>query len=63
MSDTTITPEEKARMSGLPSYNYPSFYDAAMRLRLKGVEILSPAEGAVTNDKKMDSCMMVGRSS
>ena len=38
-------------MSGLPKYNYPAFYDAAMQLRLKGVEVVSPAEGAVTGDK------------
>ena len=44
-------------MSGLPSYNYPAFYDAAMRLRLKGVEVLSPAEGAVTNDKMWSDYM------
>ena len=44
-------------MSGLPSYNYPAFYEAAMQLRLKGVEVVSPAEGAVTNDKMWSDYM------
>ncbi len=44
-------------MSGLPKYNYPAFYEAAMQLRLKGVEVVSPAEGAVTNDKMWSDYM------
>ena len=44
-------------MSGLPKYNYPAFYDAAMKLRLKGVEVVSPAEGTVTNDKMWSDYM------
>ena len=44
-------------MSGLPKYNYPAFYEAAMRLRLKGVEVLSPAEGTVTHDKMWSDYM------
>ena len=44
-------------MSGLPSYNYPAFYEAAMKLRLKGVEVVSPAEGAVTCNKMWSDYM------
>ena len=44
-------------MSGLPKYNYPAFYDAAMQLRLKGVEVVSPAEGTVTHDKMWSDYM------
>ena len=44
-------------MSGLPDYNYHAFYDAAIRLRLKGVEVVSPAEGAVTSDKMWSDYM------
>ena len=44
-------------MSGLPNYNYPAFYDAAMQLRLRGVDVVSPAEGAVTNDKMWSDYM------
>ena len=44
-------------MSGLPKYNYPAFYEASMKLRLKGVEVLSPAEGAVTNEKMWSDYM------
>lgn len=31
-------------MTGLPSYNYPAFIDAATRLRANGLEIVNPAE-------------------
>ena len=44
-------------MSGLPKYNYTAFYEAAMKLRLKGVEVVSPAEGTVTNDKMWSDYM------
>ena len=44
-------------MSGLPKYNYPAFYEAAMKLRLKGVEVVSPAEGTVTSDKMWSDYM------
>lgn len=44
-------------MSGIPDYNYHAFYDAAMKLRLKGVEVVSPAEGTVTNTKMWSDYM------
>ena len=44
-------------MSGIPDYNYPAFYDAAMKLRLKGVDVVSPAEGTVTSDKMWSDYM------
>lgn len=31
-------------MTGLPEFNYPAFHEAAAALRLRGYEVLNPAE-------------------
>lgn len=36
-------------MSGIKHFNYPAFADAALRLRLAGHEVFSPAENDIKN--------------
>jgi Domain of unknown function (DUF4406) len=38
-------------MSGLPQFNFPAFFDAAIKLRAQGFEVVSPAEIDNEEDK------------
>jgi hypothetical protein len=38
-------------MSGIPQFNFPAFFDAAVKLRALGFEVVSPAELDDAEDK------------